>query len=50
MIRSGSKVAIPCDWHPTGELVVTVAGVEGDELRLVTGEMVRSEDVREVLG
>ena len=47
MIRPGDKVAIPADWHPAGELVVTVAAVDGDELRLVTGERVRSEDVRE---
>ncbi len=47
-IRPGDRVAIPCDWHPAGELVVVVAAVEGDEVKLVTGDRVRSEDVREV--
>lgn len=46
MICPGDKVAIPADWHPRGELLVTVAAVDGDELRLVTGEMVRTEEVR----
>lgn len=48
MIRPGDRVVIKSDWHPAGELVVAVAAVEGDEVRLVTGERVRVEDVREV--
>lgn len=44
-IRPDDKVALPAPWHPRGELLVTVAAVDGDELRLVTGETVAANGV-----
>lgn len=47
-IRPGDKVAVRANWHPAGRVWTAVASVDDDELRLVTGTRVRTDEVLEV--